>query len=126
MMLTSVVRLHSLQGVTQHASALDVDLSLLGDDGTLDAASRPEVMVHGTPWRLWVCAVVGCAVLATHEARRGSRELYVDHAVLVDGCLDLIRVAVCRKLNGDAIGVEGVLVLIESIVVDGVARPEEG
>jgi len=124
--LTGVVRLHSLQGVAEHASALDVDLSLLGDYRTLDAASRPEVVVHGTPWRLWVCAVVGRAVLSPHKAGGGPRELDVDHAVLVDGCLDLVRVAVGGKLDGDAVGIEGVLVLVETIVLDGVARPEEG
>jgi hypothetical protein len=45
-MLTSVVRLHALQSMAQHAAALHIDLSLFRDDGALDAASRPEVVVH--------------------------------------------------------------------------------
>jgi hypothetical protein len=123
-MLTSVVRLHSLQGMAQHAAALHVDLSLLGDDRALDAASRPEVVVHRPPWRLRVCAVVRCAVLSTHKARRSPGELAVDHAFLVHSRLDGVRVAVLRELDGHTVGIEGVLPLIESVVLDGVARPK--
>lgn len=115
-MLTSVVWLHSLESVAQHASALDINFSLLGDDGTLDAASWPEVVVHGAPGRLGVGAVVGCAILSTHEAGSSPGELDVDHAVVVHSCLDGVRVAVFRKLDRDAIGVEGMLFLVEAVI----------
>lgn len=115
-MLTGVVGLHSLESVAQHAAALDVNLTLLGDDGSLDAAARPEVVVHGAPRRLGVGAVVGCAVFSTHEAGSSPGELDVDHAVVVHRRLDGVCAAIFRELDRDAIGVEGMLVLVESVV----------
>jgi hypothetical protein len=125
-MLTGVMWLHSLERVTQHAAALDVDLSLLGDDGSLDAASRPEVVVHGAPRCLGVGAVVGCTVLSTHEAGSSPGELDIDHTVVVHRRLDGVCAAIFRELDGDAVGVEGMLLLVESVVGDGITGPEEG
>ena len=98
-MLTSVVWLHSLDSMAQHAATLDVDLSLLGDDGTLNAASRPEVVVHEAPRRLRIGAVVGCAVLSAHEAGSSPGELDVDHAVVVHSRLDGVRVAIFGEFD---------------------------
>lgn len=125
-MLTGVVGLHSLESMAQHATALDVDRALFGVNGALDAASRPEVVVHRPPWFLGVGTVIGGAILSAHKSRRGPGELYIYHAVLSDGRLDGVLGAILGELNGDAIGEERVLLLVETVVVDGVARPEEG
>lgn len=123
---TSVMGLHSLKSMAQHTAALDVDWALFGVNGALDAASGPEVVVHRPPWLLGVGTVIGGAILSTHKSRRGPGELYIYHAVLSDGRLDGVLGAILGELNGDAIGEEGVLLLVEAVVVDGVACPEEG
>lgn len=118
-----MMRLHSLQRVTEHAPTLHVELALLCDDGALDNGSWPEMVVHGAPRRLGVCAIIACAVLSAHEARRGPGELHVDHAVVVDGSLDCVERAVFRELNGNSVRVEGVLLLVEPVVAEGIASP---
>lgn len=115
--------LHSLQSMAQHAAALDINLSLFGDDGALDAAARPEMMVHRAPRCLGVCAVVACSVLSTHEARRSPGELHIDEASFVNSSLECVGVAIFGELNGDAIREEGVLLLVEAVILEGVACP---
>jgi hypothetical protein len=120
------MRLHSLYSVTEHASAIYVDLALLCDDAALDIGSGPEVVVHGTPRRLGVCAIIACAILSTHEARRSPGELDVDHVSLIHCRLDGVERAVFGELNGHAIGEEGVLLLVEAVVAERVGSPQAG
>ena len=123
---TSVVGLHSLQSVAEHSPAVNLDLTLLGDDRALDAAPGPEVVVHAAPWLLGVCAVVAGAGLSALEAGSGSGELDVDQAAVVDCCLDRVCRAVLVQLDGNAVGVEGVVSLIEAVVRQRITRPKEG
>lgn len=120
---TGMVWLHALQRMAQHSSALHVDFALLCDEGALDTASRPKVVVHGAPRRLGVRAVVGGTIFAAHVARSRPGEGDVDQTVFVDGGLDGVGIAICSELNGDAVGEEGMLLLVEAVVGDGIAVP---
>ena len=121
-----MVRLHALQSMAQHTASVNLDLALLCDDGALDAAARPEVVVHVAPGLLGVGSIVAGAVLATLEAGGGAGELCVDETGVVDGSLDGVRLAILGKLDGDAVGVERVALVVEAVVVDGVTGPEHG
>lgn len=123
---TSVMRLHALQGKAEEAPALAVNGSLLGDDGALNRTSRPEGVAHGAPGVLGVGAVVACAILSSHEARRRPRDLEVDQAALVAGSLDGVVCAIFGELQGNAVGEERILLLVEAEVRQGVGGPEGG
>lgn len=80
-------------------------------------------MVHRAPRSFRICAIVACAILSTHESRRGPCKLYVDHAVLVYRRFDRVEGAIFRELNGDTVSEEGVLFLVEAVVAEGIASP---
>lgn len=126
LVLTSMMWLHSLQRMAEHAPPVDIDLAILCDDTALHLGSGPEVVVHRTPRSLRVCAIVACAVLSSHEAGCGPRELDIDHAVLVYRRFDCVVRAIFRELDGDAVSIERVLFLVEAIVAEGVRSPEAG
>jgi hypothetical protein len=121
-----MVWLHSLQGMAEHAATFHVDLAVFCYDGALDVGPGPEVVVHGAPWGLGVGAVVAGAVFPAHEARRRSDKLDVDKAVVVHCGLDRVRGAIFGELNGDAVGEEGVLLLVEAVVAQRIAGPQHG
>lgn len=126
MLLTGVVGLHSLQSMTEHAPAINLDLAILGDDRALDAAPGPEVVVHATPWLLGVCTIIARPGLSSLETRSGPGELHVNQTAVVDRSLDCVCGAILVQLDGNTISMEGEVSLIESVVGQGVARPEEG
>lgn len=119
------MRLHSLQGVAEHSSAIDLDFAFPGDNRAINGAPRPEVVVHAAPRLLGICAIVAGTVPSTLEAWRSSGELDVDQTAVVDGSLDCVRRAILAQLDGDAIGVEGVVPLIEAVIRQRIARPKE-
>jgi len=118
-----MVWFHALQRMAQHSPTLHADFTLFCDEGAVDSASWPKVVMHGAPWGLRVCSVVGGAIFAGHVARGRPGEGNVDQTVVVDGSLDGVYIAISGELNGDAVGKEGMLVLVEAIVGDGVADP---
>jgi len=126
LVLTSMMWLHSLQRVAEHAPAVDIDLAILCDDTAFHLGSGPEVVVHRTPRSLRVRAIVACAILSSHEARRCPRELDINHAVLVYRRFDCVVGAIFGELDGDAVGIEGVLFLVEAVVAEGVRSPKTG
>lgn len=89
-------------------------------------ASRPECVSHGSPWGFGVCAVVACPILSSHEARAGFAELYIAHAVLVARGFNGVVGPVFGELQGDAVGEERVLFLVEAVVLQGIGRPDGG
>lgn len=118
-----MMRLHSLKGVAEHAPALHADLAFLGDDGAFHIGSGPKVVVHGAPRCLWISTIVGSTILSTHKTRRSSSELDIDQAVVVDCCLDGVECAILRELDGNAVSEEGLLLLVEAVVTEGVGCP---
>lgn len=123
--LTGVVWLHSLQSMTEHAPAINLDLALLGDNRALDVAPGPEVVVHATPWLFGVCAVVACSIFSALEARSSSGELHIDQTAVVDCSLDGVCRTIFAELDGDAVGVERVVSFVEAVIRQWVARPKE-
>lgn len=121
-----MVWLHSLQGHAEHASALEINLSIHCDDSALHIRPRPEGVAHRTPRRLRIRAKVACPVRSAHESRCRPYELHIHHAILVDGGFDGVGRAIFGQLHRDAVRVEGVLLLVEAVVLERVAGPEEG
>lgn len=119
------MRLHSLQSMAEHSPAVDLDLAFFGDERTFNAAPRPEVVVHATPRLVGVCAVVARSILPTLKARSGPSELHVDQTAVVDCSLDCVCRSIVVELDGHAVGVKGVVSLVETVVRQWVARPEE-
>ena len=125
-MLTSVVGLHSLQSMAEHSPAVNLDLTLLGNDRALNAAPGPKVVVHATPWLLGVCAIVTGSILSALKARSSPSELDIDQTAVVDCSLDRVCRSVLVQLDGDAVGVERVVSLIEAMIRQRVTGPEKG
>lgn len=94
-----MVWLHALQRVTEHAAAVDFDFTLLGDNGSFNLGSRPKVMMHRAPRRLGICAVVRCAILATHESWSNPGELDVYQAAVVHRSLDCVKASVFGQFD---------------------------
>lgn len=117
------MRLHALYGMTEHAPTLDVDFALFCNDAALHVGSGPEVVVHGTPRGLHVCAVVGCAIRSALEAGCGPGEFDIHHAVFIHCRLDCVKRTIFGKLDGDAVGIERVLLLVEAVVAQGIGGP---
>ena len=124
--LTNVVRLHSLQSEAIHGPALEVDLPLLSDYPALGTVSRPKDVTHRAPRSLRIRSVVTRPVLSTHEARRCPCNLHIHQSILIGGRLDGVVRSIFGKLDREAVGVKGVLVLIEAVVLEWTRRPEEG
>ena len=76
--LTGMVGLHSLQREAEEAASFAVNVTVLGDDGALDVASRPEGVFNRAPGVLGVGAVIARSVLSSHEPRSCPGELEVD------------------------------------------------
>lgn len=89
--LTSVMRLHALQSVTEHSSAVKFNLAFPSDDRAIDGTPWPEMVVHAAPRLLGVCAVVAGTVLSAHEARGTPGELDVNQTAVVNCSLDCVR-----------------------------------
>lgn len=62
--------LHSLKGVREESSSLEINVSSLGNNTTLRLTSRPKAMPHGTPWLLWISAKIALPILSNMESRR--------------------------------------------------------
>ena len=73
-----MVGLHALKGVNEHAAALEVNGTLLGNDAAGNGTSRPESVSHLAPWRLGVGAEGAGAVLADDKTRSDSRKSEID------------------------------------------------
>lgn len=84
------------------------------------------MVVHATPGFLRICAVVTRSGLSALEAGSRSGELHIDQTAVVDSSLDCVSRGVLTQLNRDAICVEGVVSLIETVVGQSITRPEEG
>lgn len=119
-----VVGLHALQSVDEEGLALEVDGALLGGDGALGDASRPERMPHRAPRVLQVGTEEGLARGADLEAGGCSGHLEVDDGSLVVHALDGVKGAIFRKLDGAVVGIKGRLVLAEVDVVEWRGAPE--
>lgn len=96
--LTGVVGLHPLECMDEHTATSEVISLLLGLNGTLDCATGPESMAHGTPRVRRIRSEIGGPILADNETRRLSPEGQVHQAVFIGCRLD--RVAVPVRVEG--------------------------
>ena len=116
---------HALQSMTEHSPTVNLYLTFPGDDGALDAAPRPKVVVHAAPGFFGVCAIIAGSCLSTLEARGSPGEFDIDQTAVVDCSLDCVRRTVLTQLYGNTICVERVMALIEAVIRQRVTGPQE-
>lgn len=121
-----VVRLHALEGVDIKATTLEVNGAVVGSDGALGYAPRPENVPHGAPRVREVGAVQRLSGGTGLETGRGAGELEVDDCPLVVHALDGVKGAILGQLDGEVVGVEVGHVLAEFMVAEGCRAPEDG
>ena len=97
----------------------------MGDDPALDIGAGPECVPHGSPRSLRVGSIIGRAIRSAHEARSRSLELDVYVGLLVARRLDMVGRAIVGELDGEAVGEEGELIVVEAVVLKGVAGPDD-
>ena len=116
--------LHALQRIRVQTPALEVQGAVLGGDGALGDATRPESVAHGSPRVVEVGAEERLAGLSALEAGGSASDLEVDNGLLVVHALDGVRVAIFGKLEGAVVSVEAGVVLAETEVAQWARAPE--
>lgn len=121
--LTSMMWLHSLACHNVESLSRKVELVASCGDGSLNLGSWPENVSHGSPWVVVVGTKQAQSVLSNLESRAGLANLEVDNSVVSSLGHDLVGFFVFGKLNGEVIGVEGELFIVESLVEKLGGRP---
>jgi len=113
-----VVWLHALQSHDEHGLALKVNRPLLGSDGSLGSAPRPEGMAHDAPRVGEVGTEKSLASLAGLETGRQPLDSQVDDCFVIVHRLDGKGCSICGKFDGAVIGIEARLVFAEVVIVE--------
>lgn len=108
----------------EEGPSFEVDLAVLGYDDTFNSTSRPECMSHRTPRLLWISAEVRLSICADVEPRSSARHSEIDYAGLVRRRLDRIRRGIFAQRHSTAVGIEGKFLVVETVVAQGIRRPE--
>lgn len=118
-----MVRLHTLESMNEQTAASQVNSLRLGLDGSLDGATRPEGMVHGTPRVLMVSSIVCGSILTKHETGGRPREGQIHDAVFVDRRLDGVGVGFFVERHTQVVSPKRKHTLIEHEVRQRIRAP---
>lgn len=109
--------LHALESMDEYPSTFHIHGSLLGHEVSFYLTSRPEDVLHGAPWFLWVCAVIAGPIFTYNEARCYTLELDVDDGIWRCGGFDVITVAVIGEIHEGFVTLEAGLVVGEVVLL---------
>jgi len=119
-----MVGLHALEGHGEECLSPQVNRAILGGDGTLSNASRPQGVAHGAPRVVHVGAKKSLSRLSSLETRRGPLNRQVDDCPVIVHRLNCVCGSILGKFDCAIGGIESRLVLAELVMTERRGAPK--